>query len=96
MITVVSCEQTTSACPTQWEGKTADGQYVYARYRGGRVAVYVGVDYPSHAHRVFELSFGHPLAGCLNGATLAALTKDTLTWPAEVVNDGQVITEDET
>ncbi len=96
MITVVSCEQTTTACPTQWEGRTDDGQHVYARYRGGRVAVYVGTDYPIPAHRVFEQRFGHYLAGSLNGATLAALTKDTLTWPAEVVNDGQIITEDET
>ncbi len=96
MITVVSCEQTTTACPTQWEGKTDDGQRVYARYRGGRLAVYVGTDYPIAAHRMFELSFGHPLDGSLNGATLAALTKDALTWPVEVVNDGEVITEDET
>jgi hypothetical protein len=27
--------QTCGACPAQWEGKTADGRYVYIRYRHG-------------------------------------------------------------
>ncbi len=96
MITVASVSEMGGACPFQVEGLTDDGQRVYARYRGGRLAVYVGTDYPIAAHRMFELSFGHPLDGSLNGATLAALTKDALTWPVEVMNDGEVITEDET
>ena len=96
MITVASVSSMGGACPWQLEGLTSDNQHVYARYRGGRVAVYVGTEYPIPAHRVFELRFGHYLAGSLNGATLAALTKDVLTWPAQVVGDGEVIKEDET
>jgi hypothetical protein len=23
-------------CPTQWEGRTIDGKYIYIRFRGGR------------------------------------------------------------
>ncbi len=79
------------ACPFQLEGLTTDGQHVYARYRGGRCAVYIGTDYPIPAHKVFEDCSGHPLDGSLNGATLAALTKGIIEWPAEVVNDGEIM-----
>ncbi|MEV4575933.1 hypothetical protein AB0K16_22075 [Nonomuraea jabiensis] len=27
--------QTCSACPSQWDAWTADGDYIYMRYRGG-------------------------------------------------------------
>ena len=30
-------ERTCCACPSQWEGLTDDGNYVYIRYRGGRL-----------------------------------------------------------
>lgn len=91
MITVTSVSEMGGTCPWQLEGLAADGQHIYARYRGGRVAVYLGTDYPIPANRVFVQAFGDPLDGRLNGATLAALTKDVLDWPAEVVNDGEVI-----
>lgn len=91
MITIVSVSSMGGACPWQLEGRTSDDQLIYARYRGGRVAAYLGTDYPVAANRIFWLDWGHPLDGSLNGATLAALTKDVLTWPAEVVNDGEVI-----
>lgn len=91
MITVASVSEMGGACPWQLSGLTDDGQHVYARYRGGRVAVYVGTDYPIPAHRVFALAWGHPLDGSLNGATLAALTKDLIVWPESVAQDGEVI-----
>lgn len=33
---------TTPAVPTQWEGRTSDGFYVYIRYRWGELTVNVG------------------------------------------------------
>lgn len=38
-IVVVEVQQTCGACPTAWQGKTADGLEVYARYRGGYLRV---------------------------------------------------------
>ena len=35
-------EMTCGACPTQWEGTTTDGQYVYIRYRHGMFQVGIG------------------------------------------------------
>lgn len=37
--TIVSLTQTCSACPSQWEGKTANGEEVYVRYRWGHLNV---------------------------------------------------------
>ncbi len=92
MIHVTQVTEMGGACPWQLEGRTDDGRDVYARYRGGRVAVYVGVMWPETKHGVFEQRFGEPLNGWLNGATLAALTKGLIEWPDSVVKDGEVIT----
>lgn len=32
---VIKLEQTTTACPTQFEGQLENGHYIYIRYRGG-------------------------------------------------------------
>lgn len=32
---VIFLEQTSEACPSQWEGKTEDGDFIYIRYRYG-------------------------------------------------------------
>ena len=39
MITVVSLQRTTFACPAQFEAITTDGDYVYIRYRHGNLSV---------------------------------------------------------
>ncbi|UTC28168.1 hypothetical protein GURKE_01370 [Brevundimonas phage vB_BpoS-Gurke] len=31
--------QTCTVCPSQWEGRLADGTYFYARYRGARIRI---------------------------------------------------------
>jgi len=33
---------TCPACPSQWEGATDDGDYVYIRYRNGHLSVGIG------------------------------------------------------
>ena len=42
MIVVTEIVQTCGACPSQWEGKTADGRHVYVRYRYGFLQVGIG------------------------------------------------------
>lgn len=34
--------QTCSACPSQWEGKFADGDWLYIRYRWGGLSIHKG------------------------------------------------------
>lgn len=36
--------KTCYACPTQWEGHTDDGRYVYFRYRSGYMSIDVAAD----------------------------------------------------
>lgn len=38
---VAELTKTCGACPAQWEGKTACGKYIYARYRHGFLSVEV-------------------------------------------------------
>lgn len=35
-IVITKLEQTCTASPSQWEGETSDGRFVYIRYRWGR------------------------------------------------------------
>jgi hypothetical protein len=35
MINVISCTQTCTACPSQWEGVCSDGRHIYIRFRWG-------------------------------------------------------------
>ena len=42
MIKVVDLNMTCFACPSQWEGMTEEGFYVYIRYRWGYLSVSVG------------------------------------------------------
>ena len=38
-LVIVRAVQTCTACPSQWDAWTADGQYLYLRYRGSRGTV---------------------------------------------------------
>jgi hypothetical protein len=41
MLKIISLSKTCEACPSQWEGKTAEGKKVYIRYRWGRLTMYI-------------------------------------------------------
>ena len=43
-LVLTELEQTCGMYPSQWEGKTTDGRFVYIRYRHGELSVGVGVD----------------------------------------------------
>lgn len=38
---IVSLVETCGGCPSQWDGRTSDGRYVYIRYRWGYLSVSV-------------------------------------------------------
>ena len=58
MATTVITEltNTCTACPSQWEGKTADGQHVYIRFRGGhgRIGIGTTLDDAIRSDGIFE------------------------------------------
>ena len=39
LITITQIARTCNACPSQWEGYDAEGNYYYFRYRGGHLRV---------------------------------------------------------
>ncbi len=94
MLTVVSISSLGGACPHQIEGLTADGREVYSRYRWGRLSIRVACKPGGSVLDDGEVVFSKTLDttgwdGCLNGATVAALTKGLIEWPAEVTTNGE-------
>lgn len=86
-IVVSEVEMTCGAFPSQWEGRTVDGRYVYVRYRYGQLRVSVG-DTLENAilgdEAVVSLAHGHGYAGVMTYSELVRLTGDRLSWPIEI------------
>jgi hypothetical protein len=82
---IVQLIQTCSACPSQWEGKTADGQQVYIRYRWGHLSI--GVDpedavlNPNWSHRV---AYGDALDGYMSDRELVVTLGNTVKWDSKL------------
>ncbi len=82
LIRVVSLQRTCQACPSQWEGRTDDGRWVYVRYRWGHLQVGIGptledaVDNDS-----ISLDLGDELDGVLSYDELRAATVECVEWP---------------
>lgn len=88
-LVVVEVARTCQSCPSQWEGWTADGQHIYARYRSGVLRVGVG-DSPDAAveHAMFGTDsafvneIGDRYDGTLAYETLVRATP-FISWPIE-------------
>lgn len=84
-IIVTKVIQTCGACPSQWEGETADGRFVYARYRSGHMRVDVAANEQEWTHGrddcVYEEDFGGWLDGYITYDELKAHTAGVLEWP---------------
>lgn len=95
MIKVVSVRRTCLACPSQFEGTTDKGEYVYARYRGGRMRVDVAPDERAwsiaghNTYTVYQESFGDPLDGYITFEELKEHTVGVLKWPESDGDDGK-------
>jgi len=73
---IKSLIQTCSACPTQYNGETDDGKYVYIRYRFGKLSMEID-------HKVIYVGYiGDALDGCISLDKIKELTKDlNIEWP---------------
>lgn len=59
---------TCSACPSQWEAKTKDGEYVYIRYRHGYLSVEVAPSKSAWYDNDWKLHFGSQLGDEYDGS----------------------------
>lgn len=93
-VQVVEIRKTCYACPAQWEGKTADGRWVYVRYRWGYLSVSVGdtldeaVDLTRSGKVLYETRTGDSFNGYMDYAELRKLTEGTVQWPDKESKDG--------
>lgn len=75
---VKHCIQTCSACPSQWDIYTDDGEYIYARYRWGRLTLTLN---PWRDEKLlYKEDFGDDLDGFMETAELVEHTKSVLDW----------------
>lgn len=88
MINVVEYRQTCVACPSQWEGTTDKGEFVYARYRHGFLRVEVAPSYESWEKAwgrtdftVVSGEYGDDLDGFMTDEELRERTQGVITWP---------------
>ena len=65
---VKGLEMTCGACPSQWEGRTEDGEYVFIRYRYGWLRVDVG------NQTIFETEHGDSLSGVMGTDEMLRIT----------------------
>lgn len=87
-VKVLELYHTCSACPSQWEGKTADGQYIYVRYRWGQLTIGAAKTFPAAVweHNVFDKDIGDGLDGYMPYEEMIEHTKGKVDWlPAEEV-----------
>lgn len=78
MYRITELIQTCVACPSQYEGETDDGLYVYVRYRHGLLTIEV------NNRRIFTCSYGDVSDGYLPYDELTTFALDRVEWPKEL------------
>jgi len=89
-VKVVELYRTCQACPSQWEGKTSDDNYIYVRYRWGHLTIGVAKSFPAAiwGNNIVDTQIGDGLDGVLPYEELIELTKDEVEWlPLDKVQD---------
>ncbi len=76
---VKHCIMTCSACPSQWDIYTDDGEYIYARYRWGRLTLTLN-PYQGNREELFRMGIGDGLDGVMETIELVEHTKSVLDW----------------
>ncbi len=75
---VKHCIQTCSACPSQWDIYTEDGEYIYARYRWGYLMLTLN---PFRGEkRLYTEQIGGNFDGVLDTLELVEHTRTILDW----------------
>lgn len=67
---VTNVTQTCGACPSQWDAKGPNGEYVYVRFRHGWLSVTVNGFEPC----MYEEKVGDGMDGVMDWATVEKLT----------------------
>lgn len=70
---------TCSACPSQWDIYTTDGQYIYARYRWGWLTVTLD-PWGENSTELYAEQIGDEYDGSMSTTQLKELTKEILEW----------------
>lgn len=76
---VKKCVKTCSACPSQWDIHTTDGEYIYARYRWGGLTLTLNFR-QSDSVVIFSAGVGGCLDGDMSTDELKELTASILDW----------------
>lgn len=76
---VKSYKQTYGACPSQWDIWTTDGQYIYARYRWGKLTLILEVGTPE-SRILYTENIGDDWNGVLSTQELINHTSSVLDW----------------
>lgn len=90
-INIVSIKKTCEACPSQWEGWTDDGLFLYIRYRWGTLSVTFWEDsamftFPYPYVVLYEGCIGDSLDGFMDYEELKKYLKDVLVFPKKENN----------
>ena len=83
VITLTTLIRTCNSCPSQWEGKSCDGRYVYVRYRWGTLSIGIGKSREESIKRsgnLLEKELGDHLDGVLEFEQLRAATAGLIEW----------------
>jgi hypothetical protein len=86
-LVIARIEQTCTACPSQWNAWTDDGEYVYIRYRWGCLSIDRAMTPDAwredDCEVVLEKDIGELWDGQMSYDELKRFTKDVLVLPAE-------------
>lgn len=83
-IVIVDLFQTSTACPSQWEGETDKGEFFYARYRGGYFRAGIAAsDYEffnaeKTPYNIINKKIGDRFDGCMDTNQMMDLLKDKI------------------
>lgn len=76
---VKHCKMTCSACPSQWNIYTDEGEYIYARYRWGRLTITLN-PWREGSKELYCEDIGDGLDGVMETTELVEYTKSVLDW----------------
>jgi len=83
-IIVTTLVRTCLRSPSQWEGQTSDGRYVYVRYRWGCLEIGIGHSLEeaiSNSGELFEQQLGERYDGSMEIDQLREATLGMIDWP---------------
>jgi len=86
-VVVTHLVRTCSRSPSQWEGQTSDGRFVYVRYRWGCLQIGIGPsldDAISNGGNLFERQLGGRHDGAMEIDQLRQATFGIINWPDSV------------